>query len=556
MKKLMISILFFLWCFAMSVHALELGNLPVFPEVSQKHYVVYREGSRNNRIEVAFFDIKNENEDDCLVWDDSLQLYDNSKYTNSVKYYLDGEEWVLFEKDYPAISNYPASVIETDLDVVNYVQYKTYLPDMEIIAKPPSPYSHGQQSVKPIRWNGKHYMREIGDVKVYSDGIHEIMDLTNQNKGLIDGFAIAGDNIMLFRYIDLFSISPWSAGSKYGNFNNSPMVVLDADYNVIGEKTYAGCCYYMCTLNGRVYFRTEDYSKIDYYTDLAVVQTAEVVQRIEEKTGYNYYYTDDGLDWTEITKEEAEEAVAQSEKQTAENQNTYTGYNFLKEEGQNCLQPKSNLNVTYPIVYENNATDARYMVQHKDKLFDCFSYNISAGKKTNVDNKKTQDRQYGVVSLDGVYGVVVPGLVYNCEVWCTEEYMYVDNQTEYYKIPMSHFTENILVILDGKVLGFINPPVVENDRTLVPMRFLFEQMGDTVTWNEETMTATASNGENTIVFGIDNVNATVNGETEIMDVPARLINDKTYVPLRFLSENLGYTVTWDEATGTASIITK
>lgn len=52
---------------------------------------------------------------------------------------------------------------------------------------------------------------------------------------------------------------------------------------------------------------------------------------------------------------------------------------------------------------------------------------------------------------------------------------------------------------------------------------------------------------------IDNTTATVNGAEATMDVPARLVNDKTMVPLRFLSENLGYTVTWDEETNTASI---
>ena len=49
---------------------------------------------------------------------------------------------------------------------------------------------------------------------------------------------------------------------------------------------------------------------------------------------------------------------------------------------------------------------------------------------------------------------------------------------------------------------------------------------------------------------------TPTAETQTMDVPTRLINDKTYVPLRFLSENSGYTVAWDEATGTTSIITE
>ncbi len=64
------------------------------------------------------------------------------------------------------------------------------------------------------------------------------------------------------------------------------------------------------------------------------------------------------------------------------------------------------------------------------------------------------------------------------------------------------------------------------------------------------------NIKNNINNHIDDTNTTVNGETATMDVPARLINDQTFVPLRFLSENLGYDVQWDESTNTAIITTE
>ncbi len=131
-------------------------------------------------------------------------------------------------------------------------------------------------------------------------------------------------------------------------------------------------------------------------------------------------------------------------------------------------------------------------------------------------------------------------------------------------------TGNIYVSLNDKILGFSQPPVMEDDRTLVPMRFLFEQMGANVNWNDATHTATATvpvsteqqirtfgmENEKSVTFSINNINATVNGQTATMDVPARLINDQTFVPLRFLSENLGYNVEWDEANNTVIITTK
>lgn len=102
------------------------------------------------------------------------------------------------------------------------------------------------------------------------------------------------------------------------------------------------------------------------------------------------------------------------------------------------------------------------------------------------------------------------------------------------------------VEIDNKILGFDTPPVTESDRTLVPLRFIFENLGADVDWDGGTQTATVTENNTSIRFSIDNVNASVDGKTKTMDVPARLINDKTLVPLRFLSEELGFNVDWDE----------
>ena len=111
------------------------------------------------------------------------------------------------------------------------------------------------------------------------------------------------------------------------------------------------------------------------------------------------------------------------------------------------------------------------------------------------------------------------------------------------------------VNVNNTILGFETPPVTESDRTLVPMRFLFEQLGADVTWDEATETATAKKANTTINFSIDNTTATVNGAATTMDVPARLVGDKSVVPLRVLSEEMGYTVEWDEETRMATITT-
>ena len=109
------------------------------------------------------------------------------------------------------------------------------------------------------------------------------------------------------------------------------------------------------------------------------------------------------------------------------------------------------------------------------------------------------------------------------------------------------------VVLNDSILSFDQPPVIEEGRTLVPMRFLFEQMGANVEWNEETKSARAVLNNKAVTFAIDDNKAEVDSQPVTMDVPARLINGKTMVPLRFLSEEMGYNVMWDEETRTAVI---
>ena len=106
---------------------------------------------------------------------------------------------------------------------------------------------------------------------------------------------------------------------------------------------------------------------------------------------------------------------------------------------------------------------------------------------------------------------------------------------------------------DGNILGFDEPPIIEDGSTLVPMRFLFEQIGADVEWDSKTQTATAMLDNKAVTFSIDNVNARINNKSAKMDVPARLVNGKTMVPLRFLSENMGYDVDWDADSRTAII---
>ena len=117
---------------------------------------------------------------------------------------------------------------------------------------------------------------------------------------------------------------------------------------------------------------------------------------------------------------------------------------------------------------------------------------------------------------------------------------------------------DIKVKIDGVELSFNpweQPPIIQNDTTLVPMRAIFQALGATVDWDSANKLVTGKKGDITVVLKIDSATAQINGKEVQLSVPATIIHDNTMVPLRFISESFDYNVAWDEATKTVSIST-
>lgn len=109
------------------------------------------------------------------------------------------------------------------------------------------------------------------------------------------------------------------------------------------------------------------------------------------------------------------------------------------------------------------------------------------------------------------------------------------------------------IIVNGKELQFSNPVLIHNGSILLPMRAYFEAIGSEVLWHHPTQTATAIRNGIKIDLTINKLDAQVNGKTFPLLTPAILHNGTTYVPLRFVGESLGGTVTWHHPTFTAEI---
>ena len=103
----------------------------------------------------------------------------------------------------------------------------------------------------------------------------------------------------------------------------------------------------------------------------------------------------------------------------------------------------------------------------------------------------------------------------------------------------------VSVFYNNEKVLFDQLPVIENGRTLVPLRAIFEKIGADVQWNGETQTVIATKGNTSVSLTINNTTAIKNGENITLDVPAKIIGGRTLVPVRFVSDCFGVNVEWD-----------
>ncbi len=94
------------------------------------------------------------------------------------------------------------------------------------------------------------------------------------------------------------------------------------------------------------------------------------------------------------------------------------------------------------------------------------------------------------------------------------------------------------VFCDGNELKPDVPPVIKEGRTLIPVRAIAEALGATVQWDEKERAVIITKGDITIQIQVDSRVMVVNGKRMELDVPAKNISNRVFVPLRFISQAL------------------
>lgn len=105
--------------------------------------------------------------------------------------------------------------------------------------------------------------------------------------------------------------------------------------------------------------------------------------------------------------------------------------------------------------------------------------------------------------------------------------------------------QEIKVYVNNKLVTFDVSARNVNNRVLVPFRGILEALDAEVSWNPQTRTVGASKNGIDISLRIGSKTAYINGKAVMLDVAAELINDRTFIPIRFISEGLGADVFWD-----------
>jgi len=153
------------------------------------------------------------------------------------------------------------------------------------------------------------------------------------------------------------------------------------------------------------------------------------------------------------------------------------------------------------------------------------------------------------------YNVDIDSSAYRGEHSIKAVATFTDGTTQEHKVnvKLNGDTNGISVVISGKSIEFDQKPIIENGRTMVPMRAIFEELGASVAWDNNTKTATGIKDGREVKITIGEYAIYVNGTKVDIDTPAMIVGGRTLVPVRAIAEGLDCNVTWDSKTSTVII---
>jgi len=199
----------------------------------------------------------------------------------------------------------------------------------------------------------------------------------------------------------------------------------------------------------------------------------------------------------------------------------------------------------YPmIIIDGNVKNGRVLTIVKDSYGNAFTPWLTPyfEKIIVIDPRHFNEDFYKLLTDNSVTDLLVLNYM---KATTLEEYLGMMNRFFDPALENELLVPLVTVYVNGEQVVFDQVPVIENGRTLVPLRAIFEALGADVEWDQRSQTVTAVKEDTTISFVIGSDILVKNNEEIKLETPARIIESRTLVPARAVAESFGAEVSWD-----------
>ena len=189
----------------------------------------------------------------------------------------------------------------------------------------------------------------------------------------------------------------------------------------------------------------------------------------------------------------------------------------------------ANINYGYDENYDRTEKQEDVTTGKSDSIKEGYDEDYDESESQDVTSSKYDDKEQG----------------YNKD--------FDERVTEIEEMPVSK-PDGIKVFLNGKQLIFDVEPMLINERTMVPMRVIFEALGAKVDWEDSTQTAIGETKKITVKITIGKDYLLKNDSIVVLDSPAVVVSGRTLVPVRAIAESLECNVEWYGETQVVEIL--
>lgn len=223
------------------------------------------------------------------------------------------------------------------------------------------------------------------------------------------------------------------------------------------------------------------------------------------------------------------------------------------ENGEKTLKYKG---FSYKLNYDGTYLDETYYstdayapnIENSYAEFEDYTVKISLSEaKTIYDEFENLINPYIVWTEESEYKNEL-----STDIWEKQKELYEKNSTDFDERRIILQIGNSFMDVDGETkpidAEYNVAPIIKDERTLVPVRAIVEEIGGSVEWDAENCAATLSYGETEIKLVIGENTAYLNGIPHVLDVAPIIENGRTMFPIRFIAENFGLDVKWKKLT--------